>query len=68
MRLSQTGESVAASASELADRTDQQARHIVQTAEVVSELSVAVAANADASSELNGSTMRLREDAKPVAS
>ncbi len=64
MRLSQTGESVAASASELADRTDQQARHIVQTAEVVSELSVAVAANADASSELNGSTMRLREDAQ----
>lgn len=64
MRLSQTGESVAASACSLAERTDQQAQHLVHTSQVVSDLSEAVAANALASSALNDGTRRLSDDAE----
>lgn len=64
MRLGQTGEAVAASACSLAERTDQQAQHLVHTSQVVSDLSSAVAANASASNELNEGTRRLSNDAE----
>ncbi|HEX5312380.1 methyl-accepting chemotaxis protein [Aquabacterium sp.] len=63
MRLSQTGEAVAASAASLADRTDEQARQIVQTVEVVSSLSQAAAVNAEASGQLSRTTEQLKADA-----